>query len=118
MDMEASYPDAVIEVWTAMAVAWEADSGKPNPFASTLKYTANLVGAPPELRTSILGLMGSDILRELPGIPKNAIVRLFHDPTLRRRFWLKICKTSQVQGPSQGSSQYACKLVQEGRTGL
>jgi hypothetical protein len=38
VDMEASYPATVIEAWTSMAVAWEADSGKPNPFASTLKY--------------------------------------------------------------------------------
>ncbi|KAJ7802706.1 hypothetical protein B0H14DRAFT_2614089 [Mycena olivaceomarginata] len=38
VDLEASFPEAVVEVWTAMAVAWEADSSKPSPFESTVKH--------------------------------------------------------------------------------
>lgn len=38
VDMEASFPAAVIESWTAMTVAWEADARKPNPFASKVKH--------------------------------------------------------------------------------
>ncbi|KAJ6536254.1 hypothetical protein B0H19DRAFT_1317890 [Mycena capillaripes] len=38
VDMEASYPPSVIETWTAMAVTWEADASKPNPFQSTVKH--------------------------------------------------------------------------------
>jgi hypothetical protein len=36
--LEASFSESVIETWMAMAVAWEADSTKPNPFASTAKH--------------------------------------------------------------------------------
>ncbi|KAJ7795160.1 hypothetical protein B0H14DRAFT_2391995 [Mycena olivaceomarginata] len=36
--LEASFSESVVETWTAMAVAWEADSTKPNPFASTAKH--------------------------------------------------------------------------------
>ncbi|KAJ7898876.1 hypothetical protein B0H14DRAFT_3852958 [Mycena olivaceomarginata] len=36
--LEASFPPAVIEAWTTMAVAWEADSSKANPFESTAKH--------------------------------------------------------------------------------
>ncbi|KAJ7689530.1 hypothetical protein B0H14DRAFT_2652740 [Mycena olivaceomarginata] len=38
VDMEASFPPAVIQTWTAMAVAWEADDHKPNPFKTTVKH--------------------------------------------------------------------------------
>ncbi|KAJ7161709.1 hypothetical protein C8R46DRAFT_1284049 [Mycena filopes] len=38
IDPEASFPPSVIATWTAMAVAWEADSKKPNPFATTAKH--------------------------------------------------------------------------------
>ncbi|KAJ7453514.1 hypothetical protein FB451DRAFT_1565625 [Mycena latifolia] len=38
VDMEASFPEAVIQAWTEMVVAWEADSRLPNPFASTTKH--------------------------------------------------------------------------------
>ncbi|KAJ7698223.1 hypothetical protein B0H14DRAFT_2417944, partial [Mycena olivaceomarginata] len=37
VDVEASFPSAVIQTWTAMAVAWEADGAQPNPFASEVK---------------------------------------------------------------------------------
>ncbi|KAJ7683938.1 hypothetical protein B0H14DRAFT_2422270, partial [Mycena olivaceomarginata] len=33
VDKEASFPTSVIQTWTAMVVAWEADSSQPNPFA-------------------------------------------------------------------------------------
>ncbi|KAJ7793029.1 hypothetical protein B0H14DRAFT_3498562 [Mycena olivaceomarginata] len=36
--LEVSFSESIIETWTAMAVAWEADSTKPNPFASTAKH--------------------------------------------------------------------------------
>ncbi|KAJ7797037.1 hypothetical protein B0H14DRAFT_3494231 [Mycena olivaceomarginata] len=41
--LEVSFSESIIETWTAMAVAWEADSTqpihtKPNPFASTVKH--------------------------------------------------------------------------------
>ncbi|KAJ6483367.1 hypothetical protein C8R45DRAFT_1099633 [Mycena sanguinolenta] len=35
VDVEASFDASVIEPWTAMAEAWEADPEKPNPYAST-----------------------------------------------------------------------------------
>jgi hypothetical protein len=38
VDVEASFPPAVISAWTAMAVAWEADASNPNPFQSTVQY--------------------------------------------------------------------------------
>ena len=38
VDVEASFPPSVVESWTAMALAWEADSAKPNPFASSVKH--------------------------------------------------------------------------------
>lgn len=38
VDVEASFPSAVVQTWTAMAVAWEADGAQPNPFASTIKH--------------------------------------------------------------------------------
>ncbi|KAF7364442.1 CxC2 domain-containing protein [Mycena sanguinolenta] len=38
IDVEASFAPAVIEAWTAMAVAWERDNTNPNPFASTVKH--------------------------------------------------------------------------------
>ena len=38
LDVEASFPATVIEAWTAMAVAWEADNTCQNPFASTVKH--------------------------------------------------------------------------------
>ncbi|KAJ7753029.1 hypothetical protein B0H14DRAFT_3096752 [Mycena olivaceomarginata] len=38
VDVEASFEPSVIETWTAMAVAWEADSKHPNPFASTSQH--------------------------------------------------------------------------------
>ncbi|KAJ7769741.1 hypothetical protein B0H14DRAFT_3509403 [Mycena olivaceomarginata] len=37
VDVEASFPPIVIQTWTAMAVAWEADNARPNPFASEVK---------------------------------------------------------------------------------
>ncbi|KAK7005562.1 CxC2 domain-containing protein [Favolaschia claudopus] len=37
VDVEASFPYSVIAQWTAMAEAWEADSTKPNPFATTIR---------------------------------------------------------------------------------
>jgi hypothetical protein len=38
VNVEASFSASVIETWTAMARAWEADAEKPNPFASTVHY--------------------------------------------------------------------------------
>jgi hypothetical protein len=38
VDLEASFPPEVIETWTAMAVTWERDSTKPNPFQSKVKH--------------------------------------------------------------------------------
>ncbi|KAJ7044257.1 hypothetical protein C8F04DRAFT_1250200 [Mycena alexandri] len=38
IDMEDSFPVSVIETWTAMAVAWETDSRKPNPFKTTVRH--------------------------------------------------------------------------------
>ncbi|KAJ7900554.1 hypothetical protein B0H14DRAFT_3423173 [Mycena olivaceomarginata] len=38
VDVEASFSASVIETWTAMAHAWEADAEKPNLFASTVHY--------------------------------------------------------------------------------
>ncbi|KAJ7301763.1 hypothetical protein DFH08DRAFT_978448 [Mycena albidolilacea] len=38
VDVEVSFSASVIETWTAMACAWEADTEKPNPFASTIHY--------------------------------------------------------------------------------
>ncbi|KAJ7871110.1 hypothetical protein B0H13DRAFT_1895895 [Mycena leptocephala] len=38
VDMEASFSPAVIEAWTAMAVAWEKDATAPNPFASKVNH--------------------------------------------------------------------------------
>ncbi|KAJ7810115.1 hypothetical protein B0H13DRAFT_2248680 [Mycena leptocephala] len=38
LDMEASFSPAVIETWTAMAVAWEKDAREPNPFASKINH--------------------------------------------------------------------------------
>ncbi|KAJ7794332.1 hypothetical protein B0H14DRAFT_2392601, partial [Mycena olivaceomarginata] len=35
VDLEASFADTMIETWTAMATAWEADPSQPNPFATT-----------------------------------------------------------------------------------
>jgi hypothetical protein len=37
VDVEASFPSTVIQTWTAMAVAWEANNAQPNPFASKVK---------------------------------------------------------------------------------
>ncbi|KAJ6506403.1 hypothetical protein C8R47DRAFT_1241797 [Mycena vitilis] len=37
VDVEASYPPSVIETWTAMAVLWEGDDEKPNPFFTEVK---------------------------------------------------------------------------------
>ncbi|KAJ7880130.1 hypothetical protein B0H13DRAFT_2542393 [Mycena leptocephala] len=38
LDMETSFSPAVIETWTAMAVAWEKDAREPNPFASKINH--------------------------------------------------------------------------------
>ncbi|KAJ7884172.1 hypothetical protein B0H14DRAFT_2339297 [Mycena olivaceomarginata] len=38
VDVEASFSTSVIETWTTMARAWEADAEKPNLFASTVHY--------------------------------------------------------------------------------
>ncbi|KAJ7602950.1 hypothetical protein DFH06DRAFT_1350766 [Mycena polygramma] len=38
VDIEASFPPAVIEAWTLIAVTWEKDERKPNPFRSTVKH--------------------------------------------------------------------------------
>lgn len=38
VDMEASYPAVVIQMWTEMTVAWERDACKPNPFKTTIKH--------------------------------------------------------------------------------
>lgn len=35
VDFEASFEASVIETWTAMVEAWEADPKEPNPYAST-----------------------------------------------------------------------------------
>ncbi|KAJ7818572.1 hypothetical protein B0H14DRAFT_3473649 [Mycena olivaceomarginata] len=35
VDLEASFADTVIETWTAMAMAWEADPSQPNHFVTT-----------------------------------------------------------------------------------
>ena len=37
VNLEASFLPSVIETWTAMAVAWEADASQLNPFVSTVK---------------------------------------------------------------------------------
>ncbi|KAJ6527489.1 hypothetical protein B0H19DRAFT_969948 [Mycena capillaripes] len=38
VDIEVSFEPSVIKTWTAMAVAWEANPKKPNPFQSTLTH--------------------------------------------------------------------------------
>ncbi|KAJ7343941.1 hypothetical protein DFH08DRAFT_810478 [Mycena albidolilacea] len=38
VDIEALFSASVTETWTAMARVWEADTEKPNPFASTVHY--------------------------------------------------------------------------------
>ncbi|KAJ7788496.1 hypothetical protein B0H14DRAFT_3576895 [Mycena olivaceomarginata] len=38
VDVEASFKPSVIEAWTAMAIAWEADGKHPNPFTSTVQH--------------------------------------------------------------------------------
>ncbi|KAF7372487.1 hypothetical protein MVEN_00110400 [Mycena venus] len=38
VDMEASFPSMVILTWMEMAIAWEADYTKPNPFQSTVEH--------------------------------------------------------------------------------
>ncbi|KAJ6554112.1 hypothetical protein B0H10DRAFT_2241606, partial [Mycena sp. CBHHK59/15] len=37
-DMERSFGREVVMAWTAMALLWESDASKPNPFASTVKH--------------------------------------------------------------------------------
>ncbi|KAJ6558713.1 hypothetical protein B0H10DRAFT_2120544 [Mycena sp. CBHHK59/15] len=38
VDMEQSFGEEVVKVWTTMALLWESDASKPNPFASTVKH--------------------------------------------------------------------------------
>ncbi|KAJ7355180.1 hypothetical protein DFH08DRAFT_690485, partial [Mycena albidolilacea] len=42
VDLETSFPAGVIQTWTAMATAWEADSSQPNPFAVSDKAQDDL----------------------------------------------------------------------------
>jgi hypothetical protein len=59
VDVEASFEQSVTEAWTAMAVAWEADSKNPNPFASTAQHEGI-----EEVRLRLAGIAAADIGHE------------------------------------------------------
>ncbi|KAJ6466504.1 hypothetical protein DFH09DRAFT_1485378 [Mycena vulgaris] len=59
VDMEASYPPSVIQAWTEMAVAWEADESKPNPFWSEVKRESLK-----EVRLKLAAIAAADLEHE------------------------------------------------------
>ncbi|KAJ6462254.1 hypothetical protein C8R47DRAFT_1225566 [Mycena vitilis] len=59
VDIEASFPPAVIEEWTAVAVLWESDDRKPNPFRSTVKHESL-----PAVRLKLAVIASEDVIHE------------------------------------------------------
>ncbi|KAJ7894257.1 hypothetical protein B0H14DRAFT_2334592 [Mycena olivaceomarginata] len=59
VDVEASFEPSVIEAWTAMAIAWEADGKHPNPFASTVQHEGIA-----EVRRRLAAIAAADVGHE------------------------------------------------------
>ncbi|KAJ7303441.1 hypothetical protein DFH08DRAFT_977124 [Mycena albidolilacea] len=59
VDVEASFEPSVIEAWTAMAIAWEADGKHPNPYASTVQHEGIA-----EVRRRLAAIAAADVGHE------------------------------------------------------